>query len=42
MQAVGLEQWLSEQEERVRRGVVYVDIRYRADEALLQRALGEE
>lgn len=28
MQAVGLEQWLAEQEERVRRGVVYADIRY--------------
>jgi len=42
LQAVGLGQWLSEQEERVRRGVVYADIRYRADETLLQRALGEE
>ena len=32
MQAVGLEQWLAEQEERARRGVVYADIRYRVDE----------
>lgn len=28
LQAVGLEKWLAEQEERVRRGVVYADIRY--------------
>lgn len=28
LQAVGLEQWLEEQRERVRRGVVYADIRY--------------
>jgi hypothetical protein len=28
LQAVGLEQWLADQEERVRRGVVYADIRY--------------
>lgn len=28
LQAVGLEQWLGEQAERVRRGVVYADIRY--------------
>ena len=26
--AVGLEQWLAEQEERVRRGVIYADTRY--------------
>jgi hypothetical protein len=32
MKAVGLEQWLAEQEERARRGVVYADIRYRVDE----------
>jgi hypothetical protein len=30
---VGLEQWLSEQEERARRGVVYADIRYRESES---------
>jgi len=28
LQAVGLEQWLSEQRERARRGFVYADIRY--------------
>jgi hypothetical protein len=28
LQSVGLEQWLDEQEERARRGVVYADIRY--------------
>lgn len=28
LQAVGLEQWLAEQVERARRGVVYADIRY--------------
>ena len=33
LQAVGLEQWLSEQEERARRGVVYADTRYRVEEA---------
>jgi hypothetical protein len=32
MKAVGLEQWLIEQKERVRRGVVYADIRYRVDD----------
>jgi hypothetical protein len=32
LQAVGLEQWLAEQEERVRRGVVYADIRYSVHE----------
>ena len=32
MRAVGLKQWLSEQEERARRGVVYADIRYRVDD----------
>jgi hypothetical protein len=31
LQAVGLEQWLAEQAERARRGVVYADMRY-ADE----------
>ena len=30
LKAVGLEQWLIEQKERARRGVVYADIRYRA------------
>ena len=30
LQAVGLEQWLAEQQERARRGVVYADIRYRS------------
>jgi hypothetical protein len=38
LQAVGLEQWLSEQEERARRGVVYADIRYQVDEAVRHRA----
>ncbi len=33
LQAVGLEQWLSEQQERARRGFVYADIRYRVEEA---------
>jgi hypothetical protein len=33
MQAVGLEQWLQEQEERARRGVIYTDTRYRVEEA---------
>jgi hypothetical protein len=28
LRAVGLERWLREQEERVRRGVVYADVRY--------------
>jgi len=37
---VGLEQWLSEQEERARRGVVYADIRYQVDEAVRERAFG--
>ena len=32
MRTVGLEQWLSEQKERARRGVVYADIRYRVDD----------
>ena len=32
MQSVGLEQWLVEQEERARRGVVYADIRYRVED----------
>jgi hypothetical protein len=32
LQAVGLEQWLAEQEERARRGVVYADIRYEVEE----------
>jgi hypothetical protein len=31
MQVVGMECWLSEQEERARRGVVYADTRYPAD-----------
>jgi len=30
IQAVGLAQWLLEQQERARRGVVYADIRYRS------------
>ena len=33
LQAVGLEQWLEEQQERVRRGVVYADTRYEVDDA---------
>lgn len=32
MRAVGLEQWLTEQQERVHRGIVYADIRYHAPE----------
>jgi hypothetical protein len=32
LQAVGLEQWLSEQQERARRGFVYADIRYHVEE----------
>jgi hypothetical protein len=32
LQAAGLEQWLSEQEERARRGVVYADFRYHVEE----------
>lgn len=32
LQSVGLEQWLAEQVERVARGVVYADIRYRVEE----------
>lgn len=32
MQEVGLERWLREQNERVRRGVVYADTRYDVDE----------
>jgi hypothetical protein len=32
LQTVGLEQWLAEQEERTRRGVVYADIRYQASQ----------
>lgn len=32
MKAVGLEQWLIEQKERVRRGVVYADIRYQVED----------
>jgi hypothetical protein len=31
MQAVGLDQWLEEQRERVRRGFIYTDIRYRVE-----------
>ena len=33
LQAVGLQQWIDEQIERVRRGVVYADIRYRSPDA---------
>lgn len=32
LQAVGLEQWLSEQQEREGRGFVYADIRYRVED----------
>ena len=32
MQRVGLERWLAEQEERVRRGVIYADFRYSVPE----------
>ncbi|MGD2206416.1 MAG: DUF3795 domain-containing protein [Anaerolineae bacterium] len=32
LQAVGLARWLAEQEERVRRGVVYADFRYDVEE----------
>jgi len=41
VQAVGLEQWLSEQQERARRGVVYADIRYQVDDAVRGQAFGE-
>jgi len=41
LQTVGLEQWLAEQEERARRGVVYADIRYQVDEAVRCQAFGE-
>ncbi|MBL7161658.1 MAG: DUF3795 domain-containing protein [Anaerolineales bacterium] len=41
LQTVGLEQWLSEQEERARRGVVYADIRYLVDDAVRDQAFGE-
>ncbi len=41
LQAVGLDQWLSEQEERARRGVVYADIRYRVDQEVRDQAFGE-
>lgn len=41
VQVVGLEQWLSEQKERARRGVVYADIRYQVDEAVRGQAFGE-
>ncbi|MDY6878327.1 MAG: DUF3795 domain-containing protein [Chloroflexota bacterium] len=40
VQAVGLEQWLAEQEERARRGVVYADLRCRVDEAVRDQAFG--
>jgi hypothetical protein len=33
LQAVGLAQWLDEQEERAQRGVVYADIRYAVEES---------
>ena len=33
LQAVGLDRWLSEQEERARRGVVYADLRYQGEDA---------
>jgi hypothetical protein len=31
LRAVGMEQWRREQDERVRRGFVYADVRYRAE-----------
>ena len=40
LQAVGLEQWLSEQQGRAQRGVVYADIRYQVDEAVRGQAFG--
>ena len=33
LQTVGLQQWIDEQIERVRRGVVYADIRYQTPDA---------
>jgi hypothetical protein len=33
LQTVGLQQWIDEQIERGRRGVVYADIRYRPSDA---------
>jgi hypothetical protein len=41
LQVVGLEQWLHEQEQRARRGVVYADLRHEVDEAVRRRAFGE-
>ena len=41
LQTVGLEQWLAEQEERARRGVVYSDIHYQVDEAAVSELLAE-
>lgn len=41
LQEVGLEQWLSEMEERARRVVVYADVRYQVDEAVRGQAFGE-
>jgi len=38
LQAVGLEQWLVEQQERAGRGVVYADIRYQVDDAVREQA----
>ncbi|MBU0492064.1 MAG: DUF3795 domain-containing protein [Chloroflexi bacterium] len=40
LQTVGLAQWLDEQEERARRGVVYADIRYQVDAAVAEQAFG--
>jgi len=40
LQAVGLAQWLDEQEDRARRGVVYADIRYQVDQAVSEQAFG--
>jgi hypothetical protein len=40
LQAVGLAQWLAEQAERARRGVVYADIRYEVDEVVRAQAFG--
>lgn len=41
LKQIGVDQWTAEQEERVRRGVVYADFRYPVDDEELREALGE-
>ncbi|HDI11011.1 MAG TPA: DUF3795 domain-containing protein [Candidatus Acetothermia bacterium] len=40
LRKVGVEQWVAEQEERARRGIVYADLRCPVDGEELQEALG--